>query len=131
MNNSLPEVVNVSGSGRTVVDTVRPAQHRDTSGRYRTREARLAGPYLNQPSGQGGIDAVTGEFRASVRDNSSLFDMDRVHAISSRQMQFATPDNSRGASPARRSNDDVSGMQATINHVAGCKACATGGACNG
>jgi hypothetical protein len=132
MNNNPPEVVNVSGSVRTVGDTVRPAQHRDTSGRYRAREARLVGPYQRQPEGRGGIDSVTGEFRAGELDRSQLHDMDRVHAISSRQMQFVPPDWSCGADPVRRSHEGAAGAHALLNEMLSNPCHTTGGeVCNG
>jgi hypothetical protein len=127
MNNN-PEVVNVSGSVRTVGDTVRPAQHRDTSGRYRAREPRLTGR-LNHPEGKGGIDAVTGQWIPAVRDNSQLHDMDRVHAISSRQMQCVPPDWSRGVDPVRKSHAGSAAAHDLLNHMLSCPCHTTGGAC--
>lgn len=132
MNNNPPEVLNVSGgSVRTVGDTIRPAQHRDTSGRYRAREPRLTGR-LNQPEGRGGIDAVTGQWIPGVRDNSQLHDMDRVHAISSRQMQCVPPDYSAGVDPVRKSHAGSEQVQALANEAMSNPCHTSGGAvCNG
>jgi|HubBroStandDraft_6_1064221.scaffolds.fasta_scaffold93437_3 hypothetical protein len=131
MTNTPPEILNVSGSVGTVGDTVRPAQHRDTSGRYRTREPRLTGR-LNQPEGKGGIDTVTGQWIPGVRDNSQLHDYERTHAIDSGQMRFEVPDYSAGVHPTRKSHAGSEHVQGLANLAMTCPFHTTGGRiCNG
>jgi hypothetical protein len=130
VNNNPPDVVNISGQTPTIGATVRPAQHRDTSGRYRAREPRLVGPYQRRPEGRGGIDSVTAEFRAGELDRSQLFDWDRTHAVSSRQMRYEVKDYSAGVDPARKSHEGSDSAHDLLNHAMSCPCLTTAGACS-
>jgi hypothetical protein len=122
-------VVNVSGQMPTIGATMRH-QERGSGGRFKPREPRIVGP-LNQPSGRGGFDSVTGEFRPGVRDNSQLHDYERTHFVEARQMRFVAPEWGRGVDPARKSHDGSDRAHDLLNHAMTCPCLTTGGACNG
>jgi hypothetical protein len=125
-----PPVDNISGSVRTVGSTVRHTE-RGAGGKFKAREPRIVGP-LNMPAGSGGCDSVTGEFRSGVRDNSQLFDMERTHAVDSRQLRYEVPNYPAGTDPIRASHAGSAEVQAMANHAMTCPCIATGGAiCNG
>jgi hypothetical protein len=99
---------------------------RGAGGRFKAREARIVGP-LNQPTGPGGIDTTTGRWIPGVRNNAQLHDLDRVHAVDSRQLRYQAPDYSRDVADDRKTHDRVHANEEFIQHVLGCPACAVGG----
>lgn len=126
MNNNPPEVLNVSGSVRTVGDTVRPAQHRDTSGRYRTRTATLIR----------GLDAPGTERTELLRDSvTGQMIRGRNNAVKFRDdgpVHYWSPDHSQGADPVRRSHEGAAGAHDLLNDMLTNPCHTTGGAvCNG
>lgn len=125
-----PPVDNISGSVRVVGSTVRHTA-RGAGGKFKPREPRIAGP-LNKPTGSGGVDSVTGQWIPGVRDNAQLHDLQRVHAIDSRQLRFEAKDYPAGTDPIRASNEGSTEVQALANHAIMNPCHTTGGAvCNG
>lgn len=119
------EVVNVSGS----VPMVGSTRHnsRGSGGKFKPKQNRIVGPLGPAGGvGDGGIDAVTGR-HVGGRNHAVLHDLERVHAVTTRP-HFEVPDWSRGVDPDRKSHDYRDREQG-LNHILGCRTCATGGAC--
>ena len=108
---------NVSGEVRMVNNTVRPAQSRDATGKWKPRESRIIGP-LNVPSGPGGVDAVTGRWIPGVRNNAQLHDWERTHAVTT-SPYFSTPDWGESVPMERKSNAGLMAAEQRLNHHLG------------
>lgn len=54
-----------------------------------------------------------------------------VSGLAAERMHYVSPDYSQGVAPERKSNAHIPAMNAVIEHVMSCPACATGGACRG
>lgn len=128
MGTGIP-VRNVSGETPTLGASIRHTE-RGAGGKFKAREPRITGP-LNKPTGPGGIDAVTGQWISGVRDNSQLHDLERVHAVSSRQMRHEPHNGVRASDSPRHSNAGFDEVQGFANHAMSCPCLTSGGACCG
>jgi hypothetical protein len=124
---SIENIENVSGGVPTIGATVRPAQSRDSFGRWRPRSMTLVRG-LTQPGSERTellTDSVTGKPIRGRNDAVLLRDpmnFERVH--------YTSPDYSYFVPDERKSHAAVQAAQADVNHVLSCPTCATGGACN-
>lgn len=106
-----PPVENVSGQVPTVGATMRPAQRRDTYGKYRQRGTTLVrGLDASEPL-EWVTDAVTGQ-RIRGRNNSMLI------REQDRPVHYLSLDHNRGRSD--EATAALADFQMAVNHVLDC-----------
>ena len=120
-----PPVRDLSGETKTVNNYVRPAQKRDALGRWRPRKQVLIR----------GQEAPGTEHTELLRDSvTGAAFHGRNNAVKFRDpfdgpVHYVSPDYSGHVAPERKSNEHLPDLNSAIDHILGCPACTTGGAC--